>query len=109
MCRKRKFNNSEQRSLWSLLAFKVDGCGAGTSLAGGGLDRIGRVIACARGPGYGPPLRDHGPLTEGNDWIFFFHSTVVVQRMQPPLSHTIGTSTPTAASTTNTTSATAVV
>lgn len=69
----------------SLLTFEVDGSGTGAPLAGCCLDRVGGVVACAGRPGNGPPLRDNGPLTKGNDRVFVFQATVVIQRMQPSL------------------------
>lgn len=80
------------------LTFKVDGRGVGAALAGCGLDRVGGVVACARRPGYGTPLGDNGPLTEGNDRVLIFQAPVVIQRMQPSLPDTTAANTPTSTS-----------
>lgn len=60
------------------LTFEVDGSGAGTALAGRGLNRVSGVVASARGSRYGTPLRDNRALTERNDWILIFKSAVVI-------------------------------
>lgn len=85
-------------ALLFLLTFKVDGRGVGAALAGCGLDGVGGVVACARRPGYGTPLGDNGPLTEGNDRVLIFQAPVVIQRMQPSLPDTTAANTPTSAS-----------
>lgn len=61
------------------LTLKVDGRGAGSSLAGRGLDRVSGVVACARQPGYGPPLGDNWCLAKGDDRVLVFQTAVMIQ------------------------------
>lgn len=92
------FSHTSHPARLSLITFKVDGCGAGAALAGRGLDRVGGVVARARCPGYGTPLGDNGPLTEGNDRVLVFQAPGVIQQMQPSLPDTTTTTTATSAS-----------
>lgn len=77
------------------LTFEVDGRGAGAALACRGLHRLGGVKGRACRPGDCAPLGDYGSLAEGDDGILVFQPPVVVQRVEPSLTHTATTSTAT--------------
>lgn len=70
------------------LTSEVNGCGVGTALRGGGLDRVSGVVASTGGARDGAPLGDDGSFPKGNDGVLLLQPPVWLQHVQPAFAST---------------------